>query len=55
MRIRKIFECNLYKISLFAPFYKIIDLQYDSEILKFYDDKILEFSGMVCVRILILR
>ena len=38
-------ECNLYKISLFTPFYKIIDLQYDSEILKFYDDEILKFTG----------
>ena len=35
MRIRQIFECNLYKISLFATFDKIIYLQYDSEILKF--------------------
>ncbi|WP_298099128.1 hypothetical protein [uncultured Campylobacter sp.] len=55
MRIRKIFECNLYKISLFALFYKIIDLQYDIGILKFYDDEILEFSGMVWVRILIAK
>ena len=45
MRIRQIFECNLYKISLFASFYKIIDLQYDIGILKFYDDEILKFTG----------
>uniref|UniRef100_UPI00260F45B5 hypothetical protein n=1 Tax=uncultured Campylobacter sp. TaxID=218934 RepID=UPI00260F45B5 len=34
----------LYKISLFTPFYKIIDLQYDIGILKFYDDEILKFT-----------
>ena len=45
MRIRQIFECNLYKISLFATFDKIIYLQYSIEILKFYDDEILEFTG----------
>jgi len=45
VRIRQIFECNLYKISLFATFDKIIYLQYSIGILKFYDDEILKFTG----------
>ncbi len=39
------FSSAIYAISLFTLFYKIIDLQYDIGILKFYDDEILKFTG----------